>query len=498
MPTGAIAGAEAQSARLVIMDPKEADAQSVRDVARASPSHRPGTRQARTELPAPSPRMFGPGDTAPTQVDDATPGHTPPRSPVPQVSPPALLRWHETRPPTTDPGERCCWLYVPLLHAAAGFLSDSAYAAWSGEPEIGERWLAMVVALRSAPPSPQQALANAIHTVAELEARHAEEQAVADLLALPPHPLPLPTAVALCQSQDGYLTAATQAALLEVFGGSVVAAAALALAEDVRAIHGRRATNQGSQCWLHGPFRKPSAMHKPLEPCDFHTWAAATALHFSGSGTADGTGVHACVTKQDEETTTKELSFASKRLQAASCAQQSMLMQHGPSKAATTPCCAPGRASLPSGLFARGSCAPRGANAGTAWRCRARKSSSAWLRCRAMCGVFLWNPVGAGEARAGHSLRVSRWPRCLRGVVTDRSAGKLVLLVGSWPILGPTRPPPPSRLQEGRVHMRLPRWGAQGRLQEALESVARPARSVIRADPRAWRGRRVLGAEWGR
>ena len=40
---------------------------------------------------------------------------------------------------------------------------------------------------------------------------------------------------------DGYLTAATQAALLEVFGGSVVAAAALALAEDVRAIHGQRA-----------------------------------------------------------------------------------------------------------------------------------------------------------------------------------------------------------------------------------------------------------------
>ena len=218
----------------------------------ASPRHSPSPARiiirspepaspARTELPAPSPRMLVPGDTAPTQVDDATPGHTPPRSPVPQVSPPALLRWHETRPPTSNPGERCSWLYVPLLHAAAGFLSESAYAAWSGEPEIGERWLAMVVALRNAPPSLPQVLANAMHTVAELEARHAEEQAVADLLALPPHPLPLPTAVALCQSQDGYLTAATQAALLEVFGGSVVAAAALALAEDVRAIHGRRA-----------------------------------------------------------------------------------------------------------------------------------------------------------------------------------------------------------------------------------------------------------------
>ncbi|CAE7372525.1 unnamed protein product, partial [Symbiodinium pilosum] len=171
----------------------------------ASPRHSPSPARiiirspepaspARTELPAPSPRMLVPGDTAPTQVDDATPGHTPPRSPVPQVSPPALLRWHETRPPTSNPGERCSWLYVPLLHAAAGFLSESAYAAWSGEPEIGERWLAMVVALRNAPPSLPQVLANAMHTVAELEARHAEEQAVADLLALPPHPLPLPTA----------------------------------------------------------------------------------------------------------------------------------------------------------------------------------------------------------------------------------------------------------------------------------------------------------------
>ena len=66
-------------------------------------------------------------------------------------------------------------------------------------------------------------------------------RSVAGLLALPRHPLPLPTAVTLCQARDGYLTAATQAALLEVYGGSVVAAAAPALAEDVRATHGRRA-----------------------------------------------------------------------------------------------------------------------------------------------------------------------------------------------------------------------------------------------------------------
>ena len=188
-------------------------------------------------------------------------------------------------------------------------------------------------------------------------------------------------------------------------------------------------------------------MHKPLEPCDFHTWAAATTLHLSGSGTADGTGVDDCVGARLQSKTRRLqlMSSASHR-----CAQQSMLMQHGTSKAATTPCCAPGRASLPSGLFARGSCAPRGANAGMA--CRARRGSSAWLRCLAMCGVFLWNPVGAGEARAGHSLRVSRWPRgALAAWSPTGVLASLCFLWGLGQFWGRPAPSPPGCRKGGFV-----------------------------------------------
>ena len=62
------------------------------------------------------------------------------------------------------------------------------------------------------------------------------EPAAAQLSALPPDaPLPVSAAVLVCMAPDGYLTAPAQSALLDAYGGGALAAAAQALADDVRA-----------------------------------------------------------------------------------------------------------------------------------------------------------------------------------------------------------------------------------------------------------------------
>ncbi|OLP81689.1 hypothetical protein AK812_SmicGene37745, partial [Symbiodinium microadriaticum] len=185
------------------------------------------------------------GAMAPTAPDEATPGFTPPRSPdLPPREPETSaepLPWQDARPPSSMPGERNSWLFVPLLQAAAGNLTARATHAWRSCPQIGTRFNELVSLLRDAPPPRPTGIARTLLAVAECEAHDGgwhilqEDHATATALtALPDEPLPLAAALPLCMAPDGYLTAAAQSALLESYAGALAAATARSLADDVR------------------------------------------------------------------------------------------------------------------------------------------------------------------------------------------------------------------------------------------------------------------------
>ena len=198
----------------------------------ATPRHQP---------PVPRTGSFTAGDQAPVQSGEATPGFTPPQSPQRDEA----LPWQDTRPPSVQPGQRCSWLFVPLLHAGAGHLTNAAEQAWHARPGFGTRFAELAAALRRAPGVSPATLLRLLRAAADCEdvevgAAAAEadglEPAAAQLSALPPDaPLPVSAAVLVCMAPDGYLTAPAQSALLEAYGGGALAAAAQALADDVRA-----------------------------------------------------------------------------------------------------------------------------------------------------------------------------------------------------------------------------------------------------------------------
>eukprot|EP00439_Symbiodinium_sp_Y106_P052263 s6992_g7.t1 len=134
--------------------------------------------------PFASPREEAPaalmGAMAPHVTEEATPGFTPPATPeadesaagtprtARQVTPPsalAALPWQDARPPSSAPGERNSWLYVPLLHAGAGTLSTRALQAWRANPVFGPRFEELVATLRRAPPAVPGQLARSLLAV---------------------------------------------------------------------------------------------------------------------------------------------------------------------------------------------------------------------------------------------------------------------------------------------------------------------------------------------
>ena len=145
------------------------------------PPSSPGASEADTltdtlsaTTPFASPRA--PGEVAPTAPDVATPRFTPTAAPA---------HWHGVGPPTAAPGVRLSWLYVPLLHAAAGNLAPEADAAWRSAPGTGATWAAIVATLRDGPPVDPQLLARMAHQAAEAEvaAGEATEPELAPALA---------------------------------------------------------------------------------------------------------------------------------------------------------------------------------------------------------------------------------------------------------------------------------------------------------------------------
>ena len=184
------------------------------------------------------------GAMAPMAPGEATPGFSPPRSqdtPPQQETNAEPLPWQDARPPSSVPGERNSWLFVPLLHAAAGNLTERANQAWRDCPAIGPRFGELVALLRDSPPVMPTTLARTLLAVAECDAhdgaRHVMQEDVETATALtgmPDAPVPLAAAILLCMAPDGYLTAATQSALLESYAGAMAAAAASSLADDAR------------------------------------------------------------------------------------------------------------------------------------------------------------------------------------------------------------------------------------------------------------------------
>ncbi|CAE7767260.1 unnamed protein product [Symbiodinium sp. CCMP2592] len=193
--------------------------------------------------PAASPRQSGrPGEAAPTLVEEATPGFTPPPSPT---ACPNTLRWQDARPPSSPPGDRNSWLFVPLLHAATGNLSEAAWAAWRSLPhEGGARFDNLVETLRQARSVEPGSLVRLLHGVVACEAQEngeaqprlpaADAAFATSLQALPNAPLPLAAAMLLAMAPDGYVSAAAQATLLEAYAGAAGAAEAETFAGDLR------------------------------------------------------------------------------------------------------------------------------------------------------------------------------------------------------------------------------------------------------------------------
>ena len=85
----------------------------------------------------------------------------------------ADLPWQDARPPSSLPGERNSWLYIPLLHAGARNLTSRAYQDWHSHPGLGPRFCELVALLRDAPPVPPSGLAQTLLAVAECEAHDA-------------------------------------------------------------------------------------------------------------------------------------------------------------------------------------------------------------------------------------------------------------------------------------------------------------------------------------
>ena len=151
------------------------------------------------------------------------------------------LPWQDARPPSTMPGPRCSWLFVPLLHAGAGHLTRAAADAWHARPQLGPRFAELASALHQSSSVPPGTIARLMRAAAECESLDADApvpdiaRALDQLSALPPEaPLPLSAAVLLTMTADGYLAAPAQSALLEAYGGGTLAAAVQTLADEAR------------------------------------------------------------------------------------------------------------------------------------------------------------------------------------------------------------------------------------------------------------------------
>ena len=105
------------------------------------------------------------------------------------------------------------WLYVLLLHAAAGTLERSAFEAWARQTTWGG-WLPMVQLLQEAAPAD----VGIIRLVLEGQGANQAAARLPDTSRYAVS-LPLPAVAAFLVELDGYFIASVQETLLEIFAG---------------------------------------------------------------------------------------------------------------------------------------------------------------------------------------------------------------------------------------------------------------------------------------
>ena len=129
--------------------------------------------------------------------------------------------WYGCGPPAQVRSPTNSWLYVPLLHAALGALTDGALAQWRADPRAAPWWEEARRALAASAPVPVAALTEALIAAAVHNHEALPETALAEAATLPPSTLiHLGWVVRHLAGEDGYITAAGQAVCLETFGGA--------------------------------------------------------------------------------------------------------------------------------------------------------------------------------------------------------------------------------------------------------------------------------------
>ena len=175
------------------------------------------------------------GAIAPTA--EASPSTPVPVQPLPEQH--QALR-HQVPPLTGRLPPTNSWLYMPLLLDGAGLLSPPAAEAWRSHAPYADTWPALVTTLVASAPVRATDLAAAVWSAAEADADPGGTtedcgHVCSCLGAQPTACLTLRQAVSAAAGAHGYLTAATQSAFLQLFGGVTLAAEAAALADRARA-----------------------------------------------------------------------------------------------------------------------------------------------------------------------------------------------------------------------------------------------------------------------
>ena len=149
--------------------------------------------------------------------------------------------WYGCGPPAQVRSPTNSWLYVPLLHAALGALTDGALAQWRADPRAAPWWEEARRALAASAPVPVAALTEALIAAAVHNHEALPQTALAEAATLPPSTLiHLGWVVRHLVGEDGYITAAGQAVCLETFGGAGFATALDRRSDIFR--HARRLT----------------------------------------------------------------------------------------------------------------------------------------------------------------------------------------------------------------------------------------------------------------
>ena len=140
---------------------------------------------------------------------------------------PAAQPWHHAGPPQQPilAGANS-WLYVPWLHASTGDLAADTLAAWRAAPQAMPWWDEARITLAAAPPQSPELLIEALRQYPAPHGAAAAAALIAARASLPRHTqVYLGWACRQLADPNGYIPAAPQEVLLQVYGGLALAAA---------------------------------------------------------------------------------------------------------------------------------------------------------------------------------------------------------------------------------------------------------------------------------